>query len=141
MAEPRCFFQHLDDYVVDANGCWIWQKSCGRLGYPHAWDKERNVCRFAHRMAYEQAVGPIPEGYHVHHDCGTTSCINPRHLRAVSAREHLTLHGRRKLDYEAAVQIRALWADGESMSSLARIYEVSVGAIDHIVKGRSYVRA
>jgi HNH endonuclease len=36
--------------------------------------------RLAHRVAYEQANGPIPKGMIVMHTCDTRACINPDHL-------------------------------------------------------------
>jgi HNH endonuclease len=36
--------------------------------------------RLAHRVAYEQARGPIPKGMIVMHTCDVRACINPEHL-------------------------------------------------------------
>ncbi len=44
---------------------------------------------YAHRWAYEQARGAIPDGMHLDHLCRNTLCVNPDHLQAVTARENL----------------------------------------------------
>jgi len=48
---------------------------------------------FAHRVAYELAYGPIPEGLFVLHGkerrCIATSCCNPRHLRIGTQAENI----------------------------------------------------
>jgi HNH endonuclease len=39
---------------------------------------------WAHRVSYEQFVGPIPSGLEIDHLCRNRSCTNPEHLEAVS---------------------------------------------------------
>ena len=39
---------------------------------------------YAHRIAYELAVGPIPEGLVLDHRCRRRECCNPRHLEPVT---------------------------------------------------------
>lgn len=69
------------------SGCWIWRKAQTTDGYGKI-GVEGKTCR-AHRVAYKVFVGEIPEGYQVHHTCveqgfGSTLCINPHHLEAVT---------------------------------------------------------
>lgn len=44
----------------------------------------------AHRIAYEIAIGPIPDGLHVDHvwlkGCRSRACVRPDHLEAVPQR-------------------------------------------------------
>ncbi|MGO3650436.1 HNH endonuclease signature motif containing protein [Agrococcus casei] len=43
----------------------------------------------AHRFAYADSRGAIPEGLEIDHLCRNRSCVNPKHLEAVSKRENL----------------------------------------------------
>lgn len=81
------------EYVEDENGCWIWQRAISQKGYGTATDRRRSAPQSpAHRVVYEREVGPVPDGYHVHHLCGVKRCVNPQHLLPMSADEHMALH-------------------------------------------------
>ena len=43
----------------------------------------------AHRMAYTEAKGPIPDGLEIDHLCRVKTCVNPEHLEAVTRRENM----------------------------------------------------
>lgn len=47
---------------------------------------------YAHRLAYEGLVGPIPEGLQIDHLCRVRNCVNPEHLEPVTSREN-TMRG------------------------------------------------
>jgi hypothetical protein len=61
-------------YSLDSDGCWIWQSN--------------GKSRRAHRVSYEMHVGEIPEGLVIDHLCRKKSCVNPKHLEAVTAGEN-----------------------------------------------------
>jgi hypothetical protein len=65
--------------VRDPDDCWPWTQSCGSHGYGQTWDG-RTVL-LAHRVAFELAKGPIPDGLTVDHKCRFRPCCNPGHLR------------------------------------------------------------
>jgi hypothetical protein len=83
--------QEMERRTRKTSTCWLWTGNVcpttgyGRLGYMG--EKLR-----AHRVAYELAHGPIPEGLVIDHLCRVTVCVNPAHLEAVTIREN-TLRG------------------------------------------------
>lgn len=67
--------------------CWIWQGCILHDGYGVVgvnWRQER-----VHRVAFSEAIGPIPEGYVIDHLCRVRSCTNPLHLEATTNRENI----------------------------------------------------
>ena len=48
------------EYVINDDGCWIWQKCRNNRGYGLKWDRETRRLMMAHRWYYEHARGPIP---------------------------------------------------------------------------------
>jgi hypothetical protein len=71
---------------VDKSGpCWLWM-GCTTNGYGIFRFRSRNTV--AHRVSYEWATGPIPEGYEVDHTCFNHSCVRPDHLRILTHAEN-----------------------------------------------------
>lgn len=60
--------------------------------YGYARVSIENKLHFAHRVAYEQVFGKIPDGYHIHHRCDNKMCINVNHLEALSPEDHKIIH-------------------------------------------------
>ncbi len=44
---------------------------------------------YAHREAYVETYGEIPDGLEIDHLCRTRSCVNPQHLEAVTHQENM----------------------------------------------------
>lgn len=70
----------LDYVAAGPNECWIWTASLNIAGYGTTRVKidGRWRSRSAHRLAYEELVGPIPPGLVIDHLCRVRRCINPR---------------------------------------------------------------
>lgn len=64
------------------NGCWLWQGAKNAEGYGRIYHLGR--LDYTHRVSYELANGPIPEGLDVDHLCRTPACCNPEHLEPVT---------------------------------------------------------
>jgi len=60
------------------SGCWLWSGYSSRSGYGYI--SLKGNMRRAHREAFEDKNGPIPDGLVVRHKCDTPLCVNPDHL-------------------------------------------------------------
>ncbi len=69
------------------SACVLWEGHVNSSGYGVRYEHGTYV--LAHREAYEQHVGPIPEGLLILHSCDTPLCINPDHLRAGTHAENM----------------------------------------------------
>lgn len=84
---PQGFEPKETRYVVDDDGCWIWQLSLDRDGYGYFRRHSRQWVS-AHRWYFEEAHGSIPPGLQVDHLCRVRNCVNPAHMELVTAAEN-----------------------------------------------------
>lgn len=68
------------------SGCWLWLGMIKRNGYGTLGVKSGRGWRtqHAHRVSYELACGPVPDGADLDHKCRNRACVNPGHLEPVT---------------------------------------------------------
>ncbi len=89
---PSALDRFHEKYVTDAvTGCMIWTAHRNADGYGQFGVDGKTVS--AHRFAYEQFVGAIPDGLVIDHLCRNRACCNPHHLRVCTRRENTLAPG------------------------------------------------
>lgn len=68
--------------------CWLWTGgTSGESGYGKY--AIRRVSFRAHRLAWEEENGPVPDGLQLDHLCGVRLCVRPSHLEPVTGKENI----------------------------------------------------
>jgi hypothetical protein len=67
--------------------CWLWTGASNQAGYGSVTIDGQQY--YAHRIAYQWLIGPIPSGLPLDHLCRQTACVNPSHLEPVTQRENV----------------------------------------------------
>lgn len=73
--------------VEKTDGCWLWTGMLAWNGYGLFYVAKR--LKRAHRIAYAELAGPIPEGLSLDHLCRVRHCVNPAHLEPVPNRTNV----------------------------------------------------
>ncbi len=76
MSADERFYAHVDRGGDE--DCWLWKAYRNSDGYGVMRRGQRT--EHAHRVAWEIASGPVPNGIHVLHHCDNPPCVNPAHL-------------------------------------------------------------
>jgi hypothetical protein len=99
----------------------------------------------SHRVAYRLSVGEIPDGMFVCHKCDNPSCCKPSHLFLGTHTDNIQdavkkgrMTGGRKLNWDAVLDIREMFAAGHSKQMMADKYEVDVTTVSNILSGKTW---
>ena len=134
-------------------GCWLWMGNTNAGGYGSLGVTEAGRTRtvYAHRLAYELFVGPIPAGLFVCHRCDVKRCVNPAHLYAGTPKDNtrdMIARGRKADPWKNRTTVRKLTADqvaeirrrtredGAKRVELAAEFGVAAAHIRGIINGR-----
>lgn len=145
--------QEIIERLVPDGDCLIWpgrphKGKHGSTGYARVWFKGRH--RYVHRLIYEEAVGPVPEGMEVRHKCNNGMCANIWHLvvgtpleNAQDKEAHGThsrgeRSGKAKLSNEQVIEMRRLYAEGWTSYALSSRYGLDHSAIWRVVTGQRW---
>ena len=121
--------KYVPGYEVDpSTQCWNWTGQVDANGYART--GSRNMM---HRQFYEEKVGPLVPGMHIHHTCFNRRCVNPDHLRQVSPGEN-TRESAKVLDWEKVRTIRARRASGETSVAIARDMGLNVYTVRSVAR-------
>jgi hypothetical protein len=142
---------------ADVSGCVLWSGYARGRG-----DNPRNHygtiridgrVHFAHRVVWELANGPIPEGVCVCHHCDTPRCVLLDHLFLGTHQDNKTdcvvkgrarggrVGGKKKLSSEDVRAIREAAAAGVALKDLAAGYGVTYGNMWSVVRGLTWREA
>ncbi|KKL86281.1 hypothetical protein LCGC14_1946340 [marine sediment metagenome] len=92
------------DKVEKTDSCWLWLATLNKDGYGRFSVQGRSI--YAHRWAWEQKNGPIPEGMELDHECTTTNCVRTDHLSMVTGKENIfRQHQKQRCNYRLVIPL------------------------------------
>lgn len=126
------------------HACWFWA-STQPNHYGTFW--AQGAPKYAHRVAWELANGPIPAGQSVLHRCDQPNCVNPAHLflgdhtanmRDAASKRRLSVSrpAAHKVSDAACDAIVARVAAGERQCDVAAEYGVTRAFVSLLMKGK-----
>lgn len=132
------------------SGCLLWEggifrqrpyRSGNYSGRVYGSIKLNGTMVGTHRVAYQGAYGPIPDGMHVLHRCDVGLCCNPAHLYLGTNDENhadkaAKDRGRKRLTHAKAGEIHKMRAAGMSQGKIAQALNVNQSNVSRILAGK-----
>lgn len=135
--------------VQKGDGCWEWTAALLITGYGHFRGHNGQTIK-AHRFAWIETNGPIPDGLNVLHRCDNPKCVRPSHLflgtKADNSRD-MAEKGRStqgikdsqaKLDDDKVRLIRQQSAEGVSQPEIANRFGIDKSNVSRIVNRKTW---
>lgn len=150
-SRPRRDFAERFWEKVDKSGvCWVWMSGCDAYGYGQFALSHSNPGK-AHRVSWELANGPIPDGMAVCHRCDNPPCVRPDHLflapnsanmADMKAKGRAGQRGERshvaRLNAKQVLAIRKRRDTGVSESQIAREFGVARATVADVLHRRTW---
>lgn len=138
--------------IPEGNACLDWPRGTTTWGYGRFRIGGKNHQDFqVHRVAYELAIGPIPDGMCVCHRCDRRICFRPDHLWLGTYAENIhdciakkrfnhagASNSKARLTEAQILEIRALGRQGLTSRQIAEIYGVAYSGISRICSYRGW---
>lgn len=150
------FWKHVEKR--GRHDCWEWTGA--KFPSPNAYgflsvgivDGKQRFIR-AHRLSWEIANGPLPDGACVLHTCDNQGCVNPAHLYAGTQQQNVKDRADRKrgreqrqwgaentnakLSEQDVQLIKQLCSSGKSQTAVAALFGVKQPQVSRIVRGKT----
>lgn len=132
---------NLANFIVDENGCHVWQGAINEKGYAIVGREGYGTFRAA-RLAYMRDKGPLSPGVFPDHTCRNRACVNAEHLEPVTNAENARRGAKAKLTWDDVREIRGEYAAKRTpFRTLAKRYGISGCAISNIINHKRWQEA
>ena len=144
------FWEKVDKRGPDE--CWPWIGTPGKRGYGAF--KAGGRMFIAHRIAWELAHGPIPQGMCVLHRCDNPPCVNvhahlflgtsaenntDRHIKGRDADRRGEKGGGAKLTESDVRSILAFLAEGMTQREAAKAFNIHFATVNDIARRKTWL--
>lgn len=141
--------------AMSADGCWTWKASVNPHGYGQFMLPGHRLTR-AHRLAWQIANGPLPDGAVVMHRCDNPPCVNPEHLAIGTQLDNIadmhakgrasggrtprpgTQNPNAKVTDDQIHEIRRLRQAGITCKTVAGMFGISPAQVSRIATGKRW---